>query len=93
MAGAALLAGFLWMLASQVAGMLPSRRRHWPAALILVATGIPLLGWITLETGPLFGLLFLLAGISVLRWPLYFAGRWTASRVAGHKGDAGAGGE
>lgn len=59
----------LWVVAAFVAGMLP-QRFHWPAAWVLIATGIPLLGFVTLQTGPVWGLICFAAGASVLRWPL-----------------------
>ena len=34
--------------------------------------GIPLLGWITFENGPFWGLIALAGGASILRWPLIF---------------------
>lgn len=78
-----LIAFCLWAIAANVAAMFPSRRKHWPAAMVLIATGIPILGWITYETGPLWGLLSLAAGMSVLRWPVFFLWRWVRRQVAG----------
>jgi len=46
------------------------RRLRLPAAWVLIITGIPLLGWVTWEAGPLWGLLVFAASASVLRWPL-----------------------
>ena len=66
----ALALGCLWLIIANLAGMLPSRDRHWRAAGALIVIGIPLLGWITWTCGPLWGLLFLAGGASVLRWPL-----------------------
>lgn len=65
----------LWALAACLIAMLP-RRYHWPGAFVLIAAGIPLLGYVTWQNGAFFGLLFLAAGMSVLRWPLLFLGRW-----------------
>ena len=62
--------GCLWLIIANVIAMLPSRDHHWRAAYLLISLGIPLLGWITLATGPLWALLFLAAGSSLLRWPL-----------------------
>lgn len=66
----------LWVLAASVTAMLPSKRNHWPAAYALIATGIPLLGYVTLQHGPWIGLACLAAGASILRWPLIYAARW-----------------
>jgi hypothetical protein len=71
----------LWLIAANVTGMLPSRDHHWRAAYVLIAVGIPLLGWVTYQNGPLWGLALLAAGASVLRWPVLFLGRWLMARV------------
>ncbi|MCX7890668.1 MAG: DUF2484 family protein [Rhodobacteraceae bacterium] len=71
-----LLAACLWALAATVVAMLPSRDHHWRAAYVLIACGIPILGWVTFENGPWIGLLVFAAGASILRWPLIFLWRW-----------------
>jgi len=76
-----LILACLWALIANVLAMLPSRDRHWRNAYILIAIGIPLLGYVTYENGPWIGLLVMVAGMSVLRWPLIYLGRWLRSRV------------
>jgi hypothetical protein len=66
----------VWLIVANVIAMLPSRDHHWRAAYVLIAVGIPILGWITWTNGPILGLIFLAAGMSVLRWPVYFLVRW-----------------
>jgi len=66
----------VWLLAANVAGMIPSRDNHWGRAYVLIAVGIPLLGWVTAQNGPILGLLFFAAGASILRWPIVHLGRW-----------------
>jgi hypothetical protein len=68
----AFVATCLWFVIANVIAMLPSRDRHWTAAYWLIAVGVPLLGWLTVEHGPVAGMLALGAGASVLRWPLVF---------------------
>lgn len=60
----------LWLIAANVIAMLPSRDHHWRAAYALIVVGIPLLGWVTWQAGPVWGLILLGAGASILRWPL-----------------------
>jgi len=74
------LAG-LWLIIANVIGIFPSRDKHWRAAYILIAVGIPLLGYVTYENGPLVGLLALAAGASILRWPLVYLGRWIKRKL------------
>lgn len=66
----ALAVACLWLVAANVIAVLPSRDHHWRAAYGLIAVGVPILGWVTLLNGPLWGLAFLIGGASVLRWPL-----------------------
>ncbi|MFN4193494.1 MAG: DUF2484 family protein [Tabrizicola sp.] len=65
-----------WLVVANLVAMLPSRDHHWRAAYVLIALGVPLLGWMTWVAGPLAGLLLLAAGASVLRWPVIFLWRW-----------------
>lgn len=67
-----LICALLWLVAGNVAGMFPSKKSHWPTAYVLIATGLPLIVWVFLENGLLIGLVVLVAGGSVLRWPVYF---------------------
>ena len=81
-----LIFALVWLIAANVAGMIPSRDQHWSRAYALIAVGIPLLGWVTYENGPLIGLLCLAAGVSVLRWLVIYLGRWMR-RVVGRQED------
>jgi len=64
------MAACLWFIAANVMALLPSRDNHWTLAYVLILTGVPLLGWLTVAAGPVAGLAALAAGVSVLRWPV-----------------------
>jgi hypothetical protein len=81
--GLALILACLWAVAANLAAMLPSRQNHWPAAFVLIATGVPILGYVTYQNGPWIGLLVLAAGASMLRWPILRALRWLRARLHG----------
>lgn len=66
----------IWALAANLLAVLPSRDNHWRRAYALIAVGIPILGYVTYENGPWWGLAVLIAGMSVLRWPVIYFGRW-----------------
>lgn len=67
---------FVWALAANLLAMLPSRDNLWTRAYVLIAVGIPLLGYVVYENGPWIGLAVLAAGMSVLRWPVRYLWRW-----------------
>ena len=75
----------LWALGATITAMFPSKHHHWPAAYVLIALGIPLLGFVTYENGPLAGLICFAAGASVLRWPLIYLGRWLRRNLLGER--------
>ncbi|WP_238369308.1 DUF2484 family protein [Heliomarina baculiformis] len=78
-----LILAALWALAANLIAMLPSRDYHWRAAYVLIVIGIPILGYVTWQNGPLIGLLILVMGMSVLRWPVIYLTRWIRSRANG----------
>jgi len=71
-----LILAFLWVVIANVIAMFPAKNGHWPVAYVLIAVGIPLLGYVTYQNGPWVGLVAFLAGASILRWPLRYLGRW-----------------
>ncbi|MEL7165317.1 MAG: DUF2484 family protein [Pseudomonadota bacterium] len=71
----------LWAIAANLGAMVPSRDYHWRFAYGLIAVGIPLLGFVTYQHGPWIGLLVLAAGMSLLRWPVIYLGRWVRRRL------------
>ncbi|MBB94783.1 MAG: hypothetical protein CML68_09295 [Rhodobacteraceae bacterium] len=71
----------LWVVTANVIAMLPSRDHHWSAAYVLISVGIPLLGYLTWQNGPVIGLVGLVAGMSVLRWPMIYLSRWVRTKV------------
>lgn len=82
---ASLVAISIWAITANLIALTPSRRGHWPAAWALIAVGIPLVGWVTWENGPLVGIVVLTAGTSMLRWPVIYLWRWI-KRAARHTG-------
>lgn len=75
-----LILACVWAIVANVLALLPSRDNHWTRAYVLIALGIPLLGFVTYENGPWLGLAVLIAGMSVLRWPVVFLWRWVSRR-------------
>lgn len=76
-----LILACLWALIANFLAMLPSRDNYWRRAYALIACGIPILGYVTYQNGPWWGLAVLVAGMSVLRWPVIYLSRWALSRV------------
>ncbi|TNJ42660.1 DUF2484 family protein [Phaeobacter sp. B1627] len=77
-----LILACLWVVVANVLAMLPSRDNHWTQAYALIGVGIPLLGYVTYQNGPWWGLALLVAGMSILRWPLVHLFRWLRGVVS-----------
>jgi len=74
----------VWLVAANVIGMFPSpKRQHWPSAYALIAVGLPLLAWLIATEGVIAGAVFLVAGASILRWPVRYLFRWLRGMVGG----------
>lgn len=65
-----LILACLWAFGANVVAMTPSRDGHWRAACGLIGVGIPILGYVTWQAGPVAGVVCLIAAMSVLRWPV-----------------------
>lgn len=75
----------LWVVLAFAMALFPSNDNHWRRAYVLIAIGIPLLIWIFWQHGVLLGVLGLVVGGLVLRWPVYFAWRWVREKVRGQE--------
>ncbi|SMY07718.1 DUF2484 family protein [Flavimaricola marinus] len=80
-----LVLAFVWLIVANVLALIPSRDNHWQRAYALIALGVPLLGFVTWQNGPIVGIILLIAGVSVLRWPVIYLGRWFRARILGGK--------
>ena len=80
-----LLAIGLWVVLAFLMALIPSDDNHWRRAYVLVAIGVPLLVWIVWQHGIFMGVLGLIAGVSVLRWPVYYLWRWIRQKVQGQE--------
>ncbi len=77
-----ILAG-LWIIAASIIAFLP-QKFHKPSALyFLIPTVLALLPWLYATNGPLVGTLFLIGFGSILRWPVYFLGKFVIRRTRG----------
>lgn len=77
-----LIAVCAWLVAANVAAMVPSKDAHWRRAYVLIVLGLPLLGWVFWQNGVWIALLVLAAGMSVLRWPVIYLARWIRRQMA-----------
>jgi len=66
----------LWLIASQLIALTPSRDKHWRIAYVLIAIGLPILAWVFWQNGFVTGVVVLVAAGSVLRWPVVYTWRW-----------------
>jgi hypothetical protein len=77
------ITALIWLVVANVIAMFPSKDYHWRNAYRLIAVGVPLWVWLVFENGIWWGLAFLLAAGSVLRWVLVYAWRWVTGVVRG----------
>ena len=75
MSGAVFMA-CLWCVSANGDVSRETSQSHWPAAYVLMTFGIPILAWVYWVDGPVFGAIFTLAGMSILRWPVRYLARW-----------------
>lgn len=66
----------LWVVLAFVMASFPSGDNHWRRAYILMGLGVPLVIWIGWQHGVMMGLLGVVVGGLVLRWPVFFLWRW-----------------
>ncbi|WP_439141159.1 DUF2484 family protein [Planktotalea sp.] len=71
-----LVLALLWLVTANVIAMFPSKDHHWRNAYMLIAIGVPLLGWVWWQNGVLLALIVLVAAMSVLRWPVIYLVKW-----------------
>ncbi len=76
-----LILACIWALFANVIAMTPSKDHHWRNAYMLISIGIPIVGLVTWQNGPFVGLLVLAGGMSILRWPVIYLGRWLRKHV------------
>ena len=71
-----LILALVWLVVANLLAMIPSTDNHWRRAYMLIAIGIPLLGFVTFQNGPWIGLIVMAMGASILRWPLRHLWAW-----------------
>ncbi len=76
-----LILACLWAVIANVLAMMPSKDNHWSNAYVLIAIGIPIVGFVTWQHGPGAGLFVMVAGMSILRWPVIYLTRWIKDKV------------
>ena len=74
---------FVWVILANVLAILPSNDNHWRRAYFLIALGLPLVVWVGWENGIWVALLVLVAGASMLRWPVRYLMRWLRRTLGG----------
>jgi hypothetical protein len=70
----------LWVILAFVMASIPSNDSHWRRARVLIALGIPLLVYLIWQSGPVIGLIGLIVGCLVLRWPVLYLWRWVRGK-------------
>ena len=71
----------IWAVVTNIIAITPTRDDHWAAAYILIALGLPIVGYVWWQHGFWIGLAVLVAGASMLHWPVRYAWRWLKRTV------------
>ncbi|MEL6683382.1 MAG: DUF2484 family protein [Pseudomonadota bacterium] len=71
----------LWVVLAFVMAIIPSKDNHWRRAYVLMALGVPLLLFLIWDGGIWYGLLGLITGGLVLRWPVRYLWRWIKQKT------------
>ena len=71
-----LVLALVWLVVVNVRGMLPSRDHHWRFAYVMIALGVPILGWVWWEQGIWSVLVLLVLAGWIMRWPVIYGYRW-----------------
>lgn len=75
----------IWLVIANVLAMIPSRDNHWQRAYVLMGFGLPITVGLAVQNGVWIAVVFLLAGLWILRWPVIYLARWVR-RVSGLDG-------
>lgn len=78
-----LIAAGLWMVIANILALIPSKDDHWFRAYVLIAVGVPILGWVFIQHGGTICAVVLGAGLSILRWPVYYLYRFGVRALTG----------
>ena len=71
-----LVLALAWFLVVNVRGMFPSRDHHWRFAYVMMALGVPILGFVWQQHGPWYVLVLLVLAGWIMRWPVIYFWRW-----------------
>lgn len=77
---ASLVLALIWMLAANVRAMFPSKDYLWKFAYVMIAIGVPILVYVWWQNGIWIALLFLVAAMWIMRWPVIYTWRWVKRR-------------
>lgn len=77
------IAALIWMLVVNLRAMFPSRDKLWRFAYGMIALAVPILVWIYIQHGIWLAVVFLMAGLWIMRWPVIYLMRWL-KKVTGH---------
>lgn len=76
-----LILACFWLVLANVIALFPSKKKHWPAAYVLMTFGLPLLGFVFWENGIWIASVVFIAAASILRWPVRYFIRWIKATV------------
>lgn len=76
-----MILALLWIIVASVIALLPWKIHKPCAVFFLIPTALLLIPLVYATDGPLVGTLFLLGVMSILRWPVYFLGKFLSEKT------------
>lgn len=72
-----------WVLLAAASMVVMPGRKSWYAAYGLIALGLPLVVFVTVQNGAVWGLIALAVMGVILRWPVIYLTRWCKRQLRG----------
>ncbi|OSQ51690.1 DUF2484 family protein [Marivita geojedonensis] len=76
-----LSAACCWIILAAILAAIPSNDNHWRRAYFLMALGLPIVVWVYVNDGLMWGLAVTAAAASIFRWPLRYLWSWFLRHV------------
>lgn len=78
-----IILALIWMTVANVRAMFPSKDFLWNFAYVMIAVGVPIVIYVWWQNGIWIALMFVVAAMWIMRWPVIYLGRWIKRMFGG----------